>query len=185
MTDMLVFNDIIHQLGWIELPLKGRSYTWSNMLDQPLMQQLDWFFTSPAWTLSYPNTIVLPLAKSVSDHTPCKVQIGTHILKATLFRFENYWTMIPGFIETVSTAWFSCSHPDGARSISTKLKALRAALKIWNGSKLSLKILIHHCNIVIAFLDELEEIRPLHVPERNFRLIIQAHLQKLLRCQHI
>ena len=115
------------------------------------MQQLDWFFTSPAWTLSYPNTVVLPLAKSVSDHTPCKVQIGTHIPKATLFRFENYWTLIPGFMDTVSKAWFSCSHHDGARNISTKIKALRAALKSWNGTKSNLRILINHCSIVIAF----------------------------------
>lgn len=33
-NDMLVFNDIIHHLGLIELPLKGRSYTWSNMQEQ-------------------------------------------------------------------------------------------------------------------------------------------------------
>jgi hypothetical protein len=47
-NDMFVFNDIIQHFGLIELPLKGRSYTWSNMQEQPLMQQLDWFFTSPA-----------------------------------------------------------------------------------------------------------------------------------------
>jgi hypothetical protein len=109
------------------------------MPEQPLMQQLDWFFTSSAWTLSYPNTVVLPLAKSVSDHTPCKVQIGTHIPKATLFRFKNYWTQIPGFMDAVSTAWFSSSHTDGARNVSVKLKALRSALKIWNGSKSTCK----------------------------------------------
>jgi hypothetical protein len=178
-NDMLVFNDIIQHLGLIELPLKGRSYTWSNMQEQPLMQQLDWFFTSPAWTLSYPNTIVLPLAKSTSDHTPCKVQIGTHIPKATLFRFENYWTLLPGFMETVSKAWFSCSHLDGARNVSTKLRALRADLKSWNASKSSLKILINHCNIIIGFLDDLEEIRLLLIN------IILSHLQKLLHCQHL
>jgi endonuclease/exonuclease/phosphatase family metal-dependent hydrolase len=121
-NDMLVFNDIIHSLGLIELPLKGRSYTWSNMPNQPLMQQLDRFFTSSAWTLAYPNTVVLPLAKSVSNHTPCKIQIGTHIPKATLFRFENYWTLIPGFMDIVSTAWFSCSQPDAARNVSAQLK---------------------------------------------------------------
>jgi hypothetical protein len=184
-NDMLLFNDIIQHLGLIELPLKGRSYTWSNMQEQPLMQQLDLFFTSPAWTLSYPNTIVLPLAKSVSDHTPCKVQIQTHIPKATLFRFENYWTLLPGFMQEVSKAWFSCSNPNGARNISTKLKASRAALKSWNGTKSNLKILISHCNIIIGFLDELEEMRALFLPERNFRLIMQSHLQKLLHCQHI
>jgi hypothetical protein len=129
--------------------------------------------------------MVLPLAKSVSDHTPCKVQIGTHIPKATLFRFENYWTFIPGFLDTAAKAWFSCSHSNGPRNISVKLKASRAALKRWNGNKSNLKILINHCNLVIRFLDDLEEIRPLHLPERNFRTIIQAHLQKLLHCQQI
>jgi hypothetical protein len=126
--------------------------------------------------------MVLPLAKSVSDHTPCKVQIGTHIPKATLFRFENYWTFIPGFLDTAAKAWFSCSHSNGPRNIYVKLKASRAALKRWNGNKSNLKILINHCNLVIRFLDDLEEIRPLHLPERNFRTIIQAHLQKLLHC---
>lgn len=70
---MMLFNNIINHLGITELPIKGRSYTWSNMQDQPLMQQLDWFFTSPSWTLVYPNTVVIPLAKNTSDHTPCKV----------------------------------------------------------------------------------------------------------------
>jgi hypothetical protein len=163
-NDMLVFNDIIHSLGLIELPLKGRSYTWSNMPNQPLMQQLDRFFTSSAWTLAYPNTVVLPLAKSVSNHTPCKIQIGTHIPKATLFRFENYWTLIPGFMDIVSTAWFSCSQPDAARNVSAQLKALRATLNTWNGNRSNLQILIKHCNIIIEFLDDLEELTSLHAP---------------------
>jgi hypothetical protein len=153
------------------------------MQEQPLMQQLDWFFTSSAWTLSYPNTLVLPLAKSVSDHTPCKIQIGTHIPKATLFRFENYWPQIPGFMDTVSAAWFSTSHTDGDRNVSVKLKALRSALKVWSASKSNLQILIKHCNIIISFMDDLEEIRTLLIPERNFRNIIQTQLRKLIHCQ--
>ena len=45
-NDMLIFNEIIGHLGLRELPIKGRSYTWSNMQDNPLLEQLDWFFTS-------------------------------------------------------------------------------------------------------------------------------------------
>uniref|UniRef100_A0A453G251 Uncharacterized protein n=1 Tax=Aegilops tauschii subsp. strangulata TaxID=200361 RepID=A0A453G251_AEGTS len=41
-----IFNEIIGHLGLLELPIKGRSYTWSNMQDDPLLEQLDWFFTS-------------------------------------------------------------------------------------------------------------------------------------------
>ena len=43
-NDIFLFNEIIGHLGLLELPLKGRSYTWSNMQENPLLEQLDWFF---------------------------------------------------------------------------------------------------------------------------------------------
>jgi len=36
LNDTLIFNDAIRYLGLIELPLKGRTYTWSNMQVDPL-----------------------------------------------------------------------------------------------------------------------------------------------------
>jgi hypothetical protein len=45
-VDTLVLNDAIGHLNLIELPLKGRSYMWSNMQSEPLLELLDWFFTS-------------------------------------------------------------------------------------------------------------------------------------------
>jgi hypothetical protein len=43
-NDMLVFNDFIREQHLTEIPIKGRKYTWSNMQDNPLLEQLDWFF---------------------------------------------------------------------------------------------------------------------------------------------
>ena len=43
MNDIFLFNSIISHLGLLELPLKGRKFTWSNMQDHPLLEQLDWF----------------------------------------------------------------------------------------------------------------------------------------------
>ena len=40
-NDIFIFNEIIGHLGLLELPLKGRSFTWSNMQDFPLLEQLD------------------------------------------------------------------------------------------------------------------------------------------------
>uniref|UniRef100_A0A8R7PTP7 Uncharacterized protein n=1 Tax=Triticum urartu TaxID=4572 RepID=A0A8R7PTP7_TRIUA len=37
-NDIFIFNEIIGHLGLLELPLKGRSYTWSNMQGSPLLQ---------------------------------------------------------------------------------------------------------------------------------------------------
>jgi hypothetical protein len=94
-NDMFLFNDIIGHLGLLELPLKGRRYTWSNMQNNPLLEQLDWFFISTNWISDYPNSMVLSLANTGSDHVPCVVVIDTSIPKTKLFRFENYWVDMP------------------------------------------------------------------------------------------
>jgi endonuclease/exonuclease/phosphatase family metal-dependent hydrolase len=78
---MMLFNEIIGHLGLLELPLKGRSFTWSNMQREPLLEQLDWFFTSANWISEYPHSIVPPLAKIGSDHVPCVVTVDTSIPK--------------------------------------------------------------------------------------------------------
>ena len=85
LNDTLLFNEIIGHLGLIELPLKGRSFTWSNMQHSPLLEQLDWFFTSVPWTTSFPDTLVLPLARTTSDHIPCKISVGTSIPRSAIF----------------------------------------------------------------------------------------------------
>jgi hypothetical protein len=45
LNDMLLFNEAISNLGIMELPIKGRKFTWSNMHKDPLLEKLDWFFT--------------------------------------------------------------------------------------------------------------------------------------------
>ena len=71
----------------------------------PTNEQLDWFFTSNSWTTTYPKTLVKPLGKPVSDHTPCVVTIETSIPHSKLFRFESYWIHHPGFMDTVAKSW--------------------------------------------------------------------------------
>jgi exonuclease III len=39
--DTFLFNEAIGHLGLVELPIKGRAYTWSNMQQNPLLEQLD------------------------------------------------------------------------------------------------------------------------------------------------
>jgi hypothetical protein len=44
MQDIMVFNEMISNLGLQEIPLKDRNFTWSNMQQDPLLEQLDWCF---------------------------------------------------------------------------------------------------------------------------------------------
>ena len=97
LNDMFIFSEIIGHLGLLELPIKGRSYTWSNMQDTPLLDQLDCFFTSVDRISDYPMTEVIPLARNASNHVPCVVTIKTSIPKSNLFRFENYLVRSGGF----------------------------------------------------------------------------------------
>jgi hypothetical protein len=129
MSNIATFNEIISYLGLIELPIKGRSFTWSNMQTDPVLVQLDWFFTSTAWTLQFPHTMVKPLARPTSDHVPCVVSIGTSIPKAQVFRFENHWVRLPGFLDVVKTIWDINCPGDAAKCLSAKLKLLRQGLK--------------------------------------------------------
>ena len=41
LNDIETFNEVISYLGLIELPIKGRAFTWSNMQAKPLLTQLD------------------------------------------------------------------------------------------------------------------------------------------------
>lgn len=98
MNDILIFNEVISNVGLVELPLKGR-ITWSNMQDQPLQQQLDWVFTSPSWSIRYHTP------RCISDHAPCVIKVETSVPRSTIFRFGNFWVDISGFTDVVFHHW--------------------------------------------------------------------------------
>nr|XP_020149932.1 uncharacterized protein LOC109735140 [Aegilops tauschii subsp. strangulata] len=184
LNDMFIFNEIIGNLGLLELPIKGRSYSWSNMQDTRLLEQLDWFFTSVDWISDYPMTEVLPLAKTAYDHVPCVVTIKTSIPKSNLFRFENYWLELHGFMDCVDSSWQKQSRKGHITArIADKFKSLRICLKRWQKNISKLKTLVCKCNNVIVLLDELEEYMPLYRHESNFRKVVKAHVEKLLHLQ--
>lgn len=186
LADTLIFNDAIGHLGLVELQLKGRAFTWSNMQNDPLLEQLDWYFTSANWTIDYPNSEVIPMAKITSDHIPCKVSIGTNIPPSNIFRFENFWVEHAGFFDTVQNQWsIPSSTTSAARNISAKLKRLRSALKAWSRNLSNLSLLITNCNKVILFLDGLEDRRHLFNPESNLRILVKRQLATLLHYKNL
>lgn len=185
LEDIFTFNEIISNHALLEIPIKGRQYTWSNMQEQPLLEQLNWFFSSAEWISLFPNMLVKPLSKPISDHTPCVLTVDTAIPKCNLFHFESFWPDHPGFMNVLKESWCKptkCS--SSATNISAKLKRLRYALKKWSKSLSKLSLLIQNCNTVLLNLDELENLRSLTIPERNFRNILKAHIIRLLGYQN-
>jgi hypothetical protein len=94
------------------------------------LEQLDWLFTSANWISVYPNSVVLPLAHTKSDHIPCVVNIDTTIPKARIFWFENFWVDQPGFIDCVKNSWTMDSRKNQCSAIIAGIfKCLRYTLK--------------------------------------------------------
>lgn len=123
----------------------------------PLLEQLDWFLTTSNWTLSFPNTMVKPLGKPVSDHIPCVVTIETSIPKCKFFRFESYWTNHPGFMDTVRASWTKpIKAKNAAALLCKKFKTLRYDLKAWSKNISRLSIALENSNKALALIDELE-----------------------------
>jgi hypothetical protein len=181
---MFAFNEAISKLRLVELPLKGFKYTWTNKQHSPLLERLDWFFTSNAWTTAMPSTIVSALSRDTSDHTPCVISASTKVPRPQIFRFENYWLQHDQFMSILKNSW-SDGRPylDCAKSISAKFKNLRKALKTWKTGLPNLAAVIAKSREVVQFLDVLEEVRDLTVEEWNFRGILSDHLSKLLHQQ--
>jgi len=97
-AEMLLFKEAVSKLGLVELPLRGQRFTWTNKQNPPLLEHLDWFFTSVSWTTVYPNSLITTLAMETSDHVPCLVTISIDIPKGHIFRFENFWLQHEDFL---------------------------------------------------------------------------------------
>jgi exonuclease III len=106
------FNDSIHKLGLIDIPLLDKLFTWSNHRDCPTLARLDRFFFNNARSTAFPNSSLVSAPKPTSDHTPILLTISTSIPKPNLFRFENAWLYHqdfsplcsrPGMIATLTT----------------------------------------------------------------------------------
>jgi hypothetical protein len=69
--------------------------------------------------------------------------------------------------------------------MAAKFKKLRYALKNWSRNLSNLSLLLSNCNVVVLFLDGLEERRILFNTERNLRNIIKNQIAKLQHCKHL
>jgi hypothetical protein len=74
------------------------------------------------------------------DYVPCVISNNTSILRANIFRFENYWMEHEHFLEGVSHGWsVPAPQQDAAKTLTTKFKNLRRVLRAWQAQLSSLK----------------------------------------------
>lgn len=91
----------------LELRLQNRRYTWSNGRAYPTLVHLDRVFYNKEWDVIFPTVTLQALSSSLSDHSPLFLGSHQHAPRVTTFRFEQFWTRVPTFLDTVDAAWNS------------------------------------------------------------------------------
>lgn len=110
-----MFNDTINLLGLMEIPLRDRSYTWSNKRTNPTLVRLDRAFISTQWSDSFPSTLLSSLTSAISDHVPILLSISTTVPQGRFFRFDRSWALRQELCDSLQHAWSSYSCPDTAK----------------------------------------------------------------------
>ncbi|XP_071680438.1 uncharacterized protein [Lolium perenne] len=163
-----------------ELKLQNRRFTWSNERETPTLVQLDRAFCNAAWDLEFENHVLHALSSSLSDHCPLLLSNQSGPRKPPIFRFESFWTKMPGFREVAQQASTAPStHTQPVHIINHKLKSTALGLKSWSKGLFSdCKLQLLMALDVILQLDIAQESRALSLDEIHLR----AGLKRRVKC---
>eukprot|EP00267_Zea_mays_P046159 XP_020398507.1 uncharacterized protein LOC109941711 [Zea mays] len=126
------------------------------------------------------------MSRDISDHVPCLISFKSRIPKLKLFRFENFWLELDGFMNLFQTTWNGIpSIPGKAKNLTDKFKYVRKVLKDWQRSLPKIDITVKNIKLLIELIDNMEEHRDLSIEEWNFREILQQKVADLLNIQKI
>lgn len=131
------FRSFLERARLDEINLVGRRFTWSSERERPTLELLDRMFASPDWMTTFPNHVLRPLSSDCSDHCPLLLMLTALAATKKRFRFETFWTKLPGFMEVVEAAWTpSVYNVDPFRLIDVKVRRVAKALQSWSNTKI-------------------------------------------------
>jgi hypothetical protein len=131
-ADFNVFNNFIAGMELVEIPLFGRTFTWSHP-NGVSMSKLDRFLLSEGWADTWTNPVVWALPRDVSDHCPIILRYNDVDWGPRPFRLKNFWLENSSFKDMVSKVWEE-QHFTGwmGHILKERLKGLKLEIKKWN-----------------------------------------------------
>ncbi|KAK4384190.1 hypothetical protein Sango_3082900, partial [Sesamum angolense] len=171
------FNDCILQTGLLSMPMQGERFTWHNCsLDgRSLWKRLDRLLVNDIWMDRWPNLFYTCLTPRTSDHSPLVLKGDCRNMQVSLFRFDNYLALSPGFLASVQSIW---RHPvigTPMYSVTRKLKALKSVFWKQRSSKGDLAM---NVKLAAGFLEVAQNI--LQFDRHNSLLLLLEHCCRLV-----
>jgi len=121
-----------------EIHLQNSKFTWSNVRQRPTLVRLDCFFINEGWDLAFPDHTLHALSSMHSDHCPLLLALQSGPRRPNPFKFENFWTKLPQFMQMVQAAWNDpTSNTKPFHRLRHKLYATTRMLRSWRSSIIS------------------------------------------------
>ncbi|XP_027171591.1 uncharacterized protein LOC113771176 [Coffea eugenioides] len=182
------FHAFIQDLDFTDVGFSGNQFTWCNNRQgrARVWKRLDRVLVDRGWLGSGVVPSVHHLARTASDHSPLLVSyLISSSSSPRSFRFQDVWLRHASFKGVVQEAWLSGSTGRPMRRFLHKLKAVKAALTVWNKNVFG--------NVFDAVKQAEEEVAQLEAeaaarpsPEVDLRLVqASSVLKEALLCQAI
>lgn len=134
--NILDFNYFIHESCLTEVPLQGRSFTWSNKRPSPTFSRLERTMLSYHWNDMSVSAQLTDLPATASDHVPLLLHIKPHENPPKrLFRFETSWLKYDEISEVVARAWLATNNNNPIKRFRQKIVCVQKELKAWAQAK--------------------------------------------------
>jgi hypothetical protein len=175
-----VFVDFVHCNGLTDLGYSGNPFTWNNKRKgrHNIKERLDRGLSNKDWIMLFPNAQVKHLPATFSDHNPLLLSTTSNCPNLPKpFKFEEFWTRDLSSHSVIASAWSCPINGSAAFSLSRKIKASKAALKLWNiqyfgNIHYKIKSLLDQINLVQSSLSSLD----LSAKEESLHLALQEEL---------
>ncbi|XP_062081100.1 uncharacterized protein LOC133785901 [Humulus lupulus] len=113
----------------------GSYFTWTNNQEglARIYSKIDHALINEEWLDLFPHCLAVYQWEGVSDHCSCVVSnIPLEAMGFKLFKFYNFWSSHPDFIQLVLNSWRAPVNASGLRAIYTRLVRLKHHLKKLN-----------------------------------------------------
>lgn len=85
------FSKLISDNEFIDMPLIGSKFTWSNNQDKATLCRIDQFLLLKEWDEHFDGAIQMALSSGISNHKPIMLNTEKVDWGPKPFRFENSW----------------------------------------------------------------------------------------------
>ncbi|KAL0291271.1 UNVERIFIED_CONTAM: hypothetical protein Sangu_2539300 [Sesamum angustifolium] len=170
------FNDCILQTGLLPLPMQGERFTWHNCsLDAGAFGRdwIDCLLMIFGWKMAEP-VLYMPHTSYIGSFT-VGFERDCRNMQVSLFRFDNYLALSPGFLASVHSIW---RHPivgTPMYSVTRKLKALKPVFRQQRRCKGDLAM---NVKLAAGFLEVAQNI--LQYDRHNSLLLLLEHCCRLV-----